>query len=53
VALNHPVATSPVYVILEGYGVDVVLRFIGFGPPKTADCPLRRDIAADDRTHTG
>ena len=37
------------FLILEGYRVDVVLRFIALGPPNTADCPLWCDIVADYR----
>ncbi len=38
---------------LLGYSVGVVLRFVGFGSPYPADCPLSCDIAADHRIPPG
>jgi hypothetical protein len=38
---------------MEGYSVDVVLRFVVLGPPLAADCPLWRDFAANHCIATG
>lgn len=35
---------------MEGYSVGVVLCFVDFGPPNTADCATLPPTAADHRT---